>query len=309
MSEDRRHNREAADARTLAELISAYLDDPEYLSAEELANVERLVAEDDEARRIHAELRVISQALTELEPIPAPRDYHLTAEMVGAPEPVQLQARRDGSPAWYARHADTVRWATAAAAVIFVFVLGADLILNGVLSDPATTGDSVQTNQADTMVREADDADDGDAAADDSAMDEEAGGDAGAGEDAPPVVTPEVAEDGASGGQEAEESADDPEAAALAPEAEDGEDQGANNDDAAAATAEALSEEPATDEASGNTDMFAFDADESAADESSSDRRLWRIAEFGLVVVLGLLITAMVVLPRLGRNNARAASD
>jgi hypothetical protein len=40
-------------------------------------------------------------------------------------------------------------------------------------------------------------------------------------------------------------------------------------------------------------------------DDDGSDRRTWRIAEISLVVVLGLLITAIIVLPRLAGSSAR----
>jgi hypothetical protein len=54
---------------------------------------------------------------------------------------------------------------------------------------------------------------------------------------------------------------------------------------------------------------MAFDADDSGAADEGSDRRLWRIAEFSLVVLVTVLITAMIVLPRLGRRSARTAND
>lgn len=313
MSEGRRHNREWEGDRQLAEMISAYLDDRESLSTEEQAQIAALLADDPEARQIHAELGVIRQELRNLEPIAAPRPYHLTAEMVGAPEPVKLQE----STAWYARHTETVRWATAAAAVIFVFVLGADLILHGVFSEPDGGNSTVQTDQADVMSRQAGDDDSAGSAAGDTeleAISGDGGDDADAGEEAPPVPTPELAQDTAGGGEnadEAEEEAEDaPDPAAIAPPADDGEEpETGESGDAAESGDSTDSAAIATEEASiADADLF-YDAEESATDDGSPDRQWWRIAEFSLVVLLGLLLTAMVVLPRLGRNAARTTDN
>lgn len=314
MSEDRRHIREQEDNRPLAEMISAYLDDRESLSSQELARIELLLEEDPEARQMHAELGIIRQELRSLEPIEAPRAYHLTAEMVGAPEPVKLHTDPAPATAWYVRHTETVRWATAAAAVLFVFVLGADLILNNAFSDPGDSDQSAQTDQADVLNGDSDDADDdtsaGAGAADSGmeALEEDASDEAGDGEAAPPpVATPDVAEDAAGGNEETESGADTPGTSALYSEPENEEAQG--DADATGPAPEAESARIATEDAAGAADTFALNSDETVANDASSDRRLWRIAEFGLVVLLGILITAMVVLPRLGRGAARTAND
>jgi len=309
MSEDRRHNRAPGNDRPLAELLSAYLDDRDSLSSSELARVERLLDEDPTARRMHAELGVIRQELRSLESIPAPRAYHLDAEMLGLPEPVILRETQ----AWYARHTETVRWATAAAAILFVFVLGVDLISSGAFSGTGDEDFDAAPEQAEIMSRMADDDDAAAEALEEEASDgeaaletyaDEAGDDAGESEEAPPVVTPEVAEDAASGAEEAED-----EAAATAPDPVEEEEEAAGGADQPEATAETEAAVAATEQARAPSETMAFDADDSGAADEGSDRRLWRIAEFSLVVLVTVLITAMIVLPRLGRRSARTAND
>ncbi len=291
MSDERRHNRELDENRPLAELISAYLDDRDSLSSEELAGVELLLDADPTARQIHAELEIIQAGLRSLDPIEAPRSYHLTAEMIGAPEPVVLQE----TSAWYVRQAATVRWATAAAAVLFVFVLGADLVLNSVFSGPVNSNDTYQAEQSEFVSRQAGE-EAGTGAANMKATDDDSGSDAGGGAEAPSVVTSEATSDatddqGVSG------------AAALAPASgtEDAEPlDGATN---TAPTVVSETPDSSSDDSAIAESTLAFDADEASVENESSDRRLWRIAEFSLVIVLGLLITAMVVLSRFGRAS------
>ncbi|CAN5816027.1 hypothetical protein BH23CHL2_BH23CHL2_07340 [soil metagenome] len=292
MSDDRRHNRDDEINRPTAELISAYLNDWESLSSQELERLELLLDEDQDAQRIHAELRVITRELGNLDHVPAPRSYHLDAEMVGAPEPVVLQE----TSAWYAHHAQTVRWATAAAAILFVFVLGADLVVNGVFFD---TGDDdvFETNQAEMTSRQADD-DNAEAGASDA--EESAGDDAGAGEDAPAALVPESAGDDDAAPDEPDS---DISAMESAPSEED--QGGASAEPEAGDGALTAIPTPAIDESASGDRPFAVDQAQLDADGGDSDRRLWRIAQFSLVVLLGLLITAMVVLPRLGNGTTR----
>lgn len=312
MTDDRLHNQDQGTNRPPVELLSAYLDDRESLTSAELEQVELLLAQDRDAQQAYAELQVISRSLGSLEPIAAPRSYHLDAEMVGAPEPVALQQ----SSAWYARHADAVRWATAAAAVLFVFVLGADLVLNSILSGPSNESNDVfNANQAEITSRNAD-SDDAAAAADEAGDAEEpSGADAGGGDEAPPVVTPDIVEDdgGASAAAQAgvesddddDESAAEPETSALEANPDDG---GQAADTAGSESTDDFNAD-ASDESASNQQALKFEEAETGADEADSGRRLWRIAEFSLVVLLGLLITVMVVLPRLGAGSARARGE
>jgi hypothetical protein len=283
------------------ELLSAYLDDPAGLSDEDRRRVEARLESDPETRRALAELRLIVSELGDLPAMSAPRTYHLDVEMAGAPEPVALQQ----TAAWYARHSDAVRWATAAAAVIFVFVLGADLVLNGVFSsEPDSMDSALPANEAEISVRQAED---GSAAA-------------GAGEDAvggavAPEETAEEAEEGMAG--DAAEQSSTP---AMLPEVTLEADATATaqvaSDQALEAATEAEAEPPAitqgasesSDDDDSDTTMIAIDPALDASldeDDDGSDRRTWRIAEISLVVVLGLLITAIIVLPRLAGSSAR----
>lgn len=325
MSEDRRHNRDHEISRPLVELVSAYLDDRESLSSRELEHVERLLEQDQSARRIHAELRAITGGLANLGPVPAPRSYHLDAEMVGAPQPVVMQETAAWSGARWARHTQKVRWATAAAAILFVFVLGADLALNGLVSDSDGDQDLFQTDQSEMTGRSADDsdADVGDGAA---AVEDDAGDDAGAGEDAPStLLVPETSEesDEAQGDMDSdtsdeaiateavEESADESEAETDAGDGTDAVTGDADDDRPADDSVSEGPDEPAVDaatpgEAGSTEQMFTFDRDvASETGDGGSDRRPWRIAQFSLAVLLGLLITALVVLPRLGGSASR----
>lgn len=294
MEEDRRHNSGGAANRPLVELLSVYLDDQEALSSTEIEHIEVLLAEDEAARQIYAELQVVTQELSSLPQVEAPRSYHLNAEMVGVPEPIVLQE----SSVWYARHAATVRWATAAAAVLFVFVLGADLVINGVVSDPDDSSSVTELNQAEMTNRDASDDDEAAGGADElEAVEEEAGDDTSGGSSAGAAAAL-VPEGGGAEDGEVESTGDS------------GEPVGAGQDDAAEEpTIAALTGETEAEDSAGSNDLFAFDQGQSVASDETSERRLWRFAEFGLVVVLGLLITAMVVLPRLGGRSARAGSE
>lgn len=283
--------------RPAAELISAYLDDRESLSRQELEDLELLLDQDQDAQRIYAELRVITRELGNLDDVPAPRSYHLDTEMIGASEPVVLQE----TSAWYARHAQTVRWATAAAAILFVFVLGADLVVNGVYFDTGDD-DAFETNQAEMTSRQADDDDAAAGSSDAGESEESAGDDAGAGEDAPAALVPESAGDDA----DSDESDSDISAMESAPSDED---QGGDSAEPEAGDgAEIAIPTAAIDESASGDRPLAFDQAQLEADGGDSDRRLWRIAQFSLVVLLGLLITAMVVLPRLGSGTTRTRS-
>ena len=282
MSDDRRDNREAGIDQPTMALISAYVDDRESLTGDEIERVQRLIDENDEARRAYREIQVITGELAHLGQLEAPRSYHLNAEMVGAPEPIALQS----TAAWYERHAMTVRWATAAAAVLFVFVLGADLVLNGAFSDPEGVS-TFETDQADLSSRNGDDDAGEDEAVEES--DDDAAGDAADGDAPASALVPESGSDDDSADEEAGDSGEpettvtDDFEAATGPDADDGDSAGGSS--------------------MMQDDVLAFDAGEDASGDG--DRRLWRIAEFGLVLILGLLITTMIVLPRLSGDGRR----
>ena len=92
------------------ELLSAYLDNA--LPAKDAARLELRLQNEPELRTQLAELRATHRLLRELPVLPAPRNFTLRPEDVEAPiRPVGLQ--------W-------MRWATAAVAFAFAFVLAAD---------------------------------------------------------------------------------------------------------------------------------------------------------------------------------------
>ncbi len=307
MNDEGRHNQEnganSSGGMPLEVLLSVYLDDRESLDGEALVRIETLLANDDEARQTYAELQFVVRELQHLEPVVAPRSYHLDAEMAGAPEPIQLTA----SSAWYARHAGAVRWATAAAAVIFVFVLSADLMLNSVFTNPADSDDSAMpANQSELnsdrgAVEEAAEEDDetaiGASELAPPAQDEQ--GDEGAGDDA----AGEEASDSVAG-----DGSDDFEGAAIleappdaipTPAIDEQESEPIADDDTA------RTDEDLAEEDSAELETYAAEGARQTSENESSDRRSWRIVQFSLAAILGLLISAMVILPRMSGSTRR----
>lgn len=315
-----------------AELLSAYLDIPDELEPETRRRIEQELAANAEARRTLHELEAIVNGLQALPDIAAPRSYHLTPEMVGAPEPVKLQETK----AWYVRHSESVRWATAAAAILFIFVFTADLVTNGIGPGDSSDGANVTSQSGDTAdepagVRSADEGASGGDDADDEAEAEmqpvpEDGaasdsGDAAATATPAPVEAEEESAEDAGGGADAQESAPQDDAAVTSAEAGG---EVAESEEETPVTLEAP-EEAATeaqgeavpdrdeadtvsdDDAASDTgateaqeDMFTVAAED--ADEGGSDSRtVWRAAEFSLIIVLALLLTIMIILPRLDR--------
>lgn len=308
-----------------AELLSAYLDNPDDLQPETRRRIEQELATNADARRTLHELEAIVNGLQSLPDIAAPRPYHLTPDMVDAPEPVKLRE----TSAWYVRHSETIRWATAAAAILFIFVFTADLVTNGV-GPGSGDGDTADSETEQTTLRSADG---GQSGGDDASGASEAEmqpvpeDDADAGGDAAPTATPapvEAEEESAqdsSGGAEAQEGAAQDDAAVTSAEADDGEvaeseeppvTLNAPEEAATEAQGEAVPEREESDasgddEAAADTaateapaDMFTMASED--ADEGSSDSRtIWRAAEFSLIIVLALLLTIMIILPRLDR--------
>jgi hypothetical protein len=234
--------------------------------------------------------------------------------MVGAPEPVQMTS----TTVWYARHAGAVRWATAAAAVIFVFVLGADVALNNIRSNSSDSGDNAMpANQSrlsddDEGVEEeaeeqADDASGASEMVPPAQDDDGTGyGDADAGDASGGDEAADTFATGGAEGAEATEGADATEGATTleaVPEAI----PTADADQAEAGESEPISGTDAARDADDTSQVQTFMEDNDANDAGGgdSDRRAWRIVEFSLVVILGLLITAMVVLPRMSGSPWR----
>jgi hypothetical protein len=310
VSDEQRHNQEngadALSAMPLEVMLSVYLDDRESLNAEALGRIETLLASDAEARRMYADLQSVVRELRHFEPVSAPRSYHLDPDMVGAPEPVRMTS----TTVWYARHAGAVRWATAAAAVIFVFVLGADVALNNIRSNSSDFGDNAMpANQS----RLSDD----DEAVEEEAEEQADDAGAGAAEMLPPAQD-DGDDSGGDGGGDADDAAGDDEVAdtfatdgAATPaediETEDTEAEAIPTPQVDQGESEPISSEDSARDSEDSADVESLMFDEQAHDAGGgdSDRRAWRIVEFSLVVILGLLITAMVILPRMSGSPWR----
>ncbi len=111
------------------ETIAAWLDEPDELSAEERATIEQHLAGCAECQQVAADLRALVAALAALPEVSPPRSFALAEEhaqpaLDATREPIPLRA----SSRWYDRQMRALRWATAAAAILFVFVLGVDLV-------------------------------------------------------------------------------------------------------------------------------------------------------------------------------------
>lgn len=109
--------------------IAAWLDEPDDLTVEDRATIEEHLAGCVECRQVASELRALSAALAELPEASLPRSFALTAEQARpvpaiqrAPIPIRRSSR------WRDRQIAALRWATAAAAILFVVVLSVDLV-------------------------------------------------------------------------------------------------------------------------------------------------------------------------------------
>lgn len=109
--------------------IAAWLDEPDDLTVEDRATIEEHLAGCVECGQVASELRALSAALAELPEASLPRSFALTAEQARpvpaiqrAPIPIRRSSR------WRDRQIAALRWATAAAAILFVVVLSVDLV-------------------------------------------------------------------------------------------------------------------------------------------------------------------------------------
>lgn len=298
------------------EVLSEYLDTPNELDPAEREAIEGHLTGCEECRNVLADLRMMVQALKTLPVREAPRSFALTPallEPVKTPErpaPVVLQESRQ----WHARHASKVRWATAVAAILFVFVISADLMTNGIggrTGSPNAAQDEMITMRAASdadapeaattfgyVEEESLDAAAGSEVADDAALEEEeaavqeeAEADSAAGEE-PTAAAAEAADEEEAPPSEQPASADAPDSDGAAPTAESetalvapGEDAGDLADDDMSTM-------------SGELDQFAEDSQPEAASGSNSDQLGWRIAEVSLALVLALLLAVLIGLPK-----------
>lgn len=293
------------------ELLSAYLEDPSDLDVEQRRRVERALAADPDVRRRFDELDALTAMLGELPDVAAPRSYRLTPKMVGARAPAKVIQ----PDAWYVRHTDKLRWAAAAVALLFVLTVSADLVVNG-FGPSTTNGDDAAQNAVmsgspeDESARiEAAEASDDDAAAMDAAdaPAEEALEEEGsvAEEDAdgtePDAAEPEIAEEAVTDETEAEEEAGDGGAATSAAEAPDASILAVDPtapEESASGDADAGEGEPGAD-ATAEAEIAALESrDSQTVPRDADSRAIWRAVQFGLILVLAILLGMILILPR-----------
>jgi anti-sigma factor RsiW len=133
----------------LVETLSDYLDEPGTFAAPEERLVETHVASCEACRSALVELRQIVHALAALPQPALPRSFALTPEQARRPAAVPALEPRWWQPAQWSTQLGKLRWATAVAALLFVVVLGGDL-LNGGSTSPTSVD-----NQKVATVREA----------------------------------------------------------------------------------------------------------------------------------------------------------
>lgn len=257
------------------EILSEYLDQAPELAQAERDAIDRHLTGCEQCQRALNELQLMVRTLGSLPEMEASRSFALTPEALEpatAPErpaPVVLQE----SARWHARHAGKVRWATAVAAVLFVFVISADLLTNGLrgTDDAATSSGQMEVMQATEATPAT----------------------AGAGSEMP---TAEIEPEARTTGDEA--PASDEEVPAS-------DDSTVTEDDSEVGTFLAPSEAAETGDDASGQDTQAMEqetiSEESAAEAQAtgdSNQLRWRIAEVSLALVLAILLTVMIGLPK-----------
>lgn len=265
------------------EELSEYLDATPRERTANWQSIEGHLQSCPACRAVLNDLHVMVQMLQSLPEIEAPQRYAVPLATDGpamepaASEPIRLQE----TPQWHIRHAAKVRWATAVAAMLFVFVLSADLVTNGLR--PGVSNDN---DMAPMMTS-------GEAEMDQSSMS---------------VPTAAAASELEQDEAEEEESADEPPADQGYQDempAEESESFGATDD-----SAEDSARMSDGDEATGEETVSALSVEleelpaeaesETQTRQVDSDRINWRIAQVSLAIVLALLLAVLVGLPRQG---------
>ena len=289
------------------EQLSEYLDGAAEFDEAERSAIEGHLTSCQACQAVLDDLRLVVQSLAALPVREAPRSYAITHDMLepattpAAPQPVVLQESRQ----WHARHAGKVRWATAVAAMLFVFVISADLVTNGIRPTVTGTDDSASDM---TMSQPASDADESEESISALAFDEP-----------DPIPTAATGEGAVPESEEMpmEESAEVPESDAPPPaggeeEAEEEEavpesaEEPASDDTEQEDATERSSEDSAGGEDNEDVSMFSVDeeaisdepASENAATGEDSSQLGWRVAEVTLALVLALLLAVMIGLPK-----------
>lgn len=272
------------------ERLSVYIDERDSLSDAERREIEQHLQGCSDCQQALADLESIVGALRTLPLIEVPRSFYLTQDIVEDLRQ-EITVLRDPAP-FYIRHIGTLRAAAAVAAVIFVFVLGADLLTNN-FTNNSDADNALPVNAAIERSSVATDSDAAAAESEDSASD-------GADEQATEMLSAESEEESAAG--DSSES--------LAPPIS----TPANVEGATADSGTALATSQTTVEES---DSFGDEGQNTAAydsaaetetvpqadDQGDSRTRYFRIAEVGLVFVFVSLLGFVVILPRLERSR------
>jgi hypothetical protein len=288
--------------------LSAYLDDPSDFELAEQTRLDAYLTTPEGAARV-AEVRLLATGLRDLPQVEPPRSFRLAPEQVGARAPVVLRE----TPNWYARHGDKLRWATAAAALLFVLVVSADLITHGVTpgSDDMDSAPASSFSEAPAS---------GGAQAEATATTSAAQAEATAGEDTMALMPEDATEEGQpppEGTPGADEAGTEPasgdaaeDASATQADGESGERNATEGEATPAGEATPVPEGTAQTEQAMLVETEDADAANEAGDservaqsEPDSSRSSWRIAEFSIVVVLVVLLTLLAILTRLARRR------
>ncbi|HUG13599.1 MAG TPA: zf-HC2 domain-containing protein [Thermomicrobiales bacterium] len=286
-----------SDEHVDAVALAGYLDRPHDLSADQRASIETHLAACASCREALGELRAVVAAMSALPDADPTRSFALTAEMAGRgarSRAVPVAARDEREPvsirdsrAWHERRMRAVRWATVAAAMLFVFVLTADIATNqlsGRGDDDGFDAMSVQTNAPEDAAQPA--AFEAPAAAAEPTEDAAGSSEAlrATGDEARAKATPAAAT-----------TQDEPE---QAPQAE--------------ADAESEAEAEAEPRAEPQEDMLFQEQPEDGAAATATDddgrsmsttSQYWRLAQVGLALLIVWLLAAMIVLPRRASGN------
>lgn len=300
------------DEHVESEVLAAYVDEPERFEPDVRRQVEEHLADCPECRQTLAELETVVRSLRALPDVEPRHSFRLTPEMAGAREPAAFPAPEP----WHLRHLDKVRWAAAAAAVLFVVVLTADLAVNRFGPTVTDESSAPAAGQIESDTTAPGEAQDGDSDAPESAADAPAMEMEEEEEAASPATEAPAEADGGDDAAGAEAATETPEASIMGMDpTEAARDRPPTATDGAAATPEAgimrdsgdeatPAEEAlrgADDEESGAT-VEQLPADAGERQEPSTERQYWRIAEFSLVVLVIVLTAAMLILPRIRRS-------
>jgi hypothetical protein len=287
-----------------AEVLASFVDGVAELPAETRAAMEAHLAACSSCRGALAELRIVVAALSALPEIEPRRSFALTPAMAESRELAQTvpaAARETGAPidmrqttAWHERQMRAMRWATVAAAILFVFVLSADITSNRFFAEPAERDSSVMLDQgSDPSGASAPDAfvapQPGTAAEDAAGTTGEIRTTSG---EPQPSATP------ASASVEAPPMATAAAAAAAPTEATEDLQQVTVEDD----DTEAQESTQFQDGSSEDSMLMAAEEDRRSM---STSRHYWRLAQFGLAMLIVWLLAAMIALPRIRQGDRR----